>query len=104
MEENGADIELVELLISWRVINEGVARGCGIKYHPCPPCILQYPIGRTRNRIFNLCGLSGCGEIGIACCTQAFEEEHVGYKAMHISTECIMLPNKCNTYMYSSSL
>ena len=24
---------------------------------------------RTRNRIFNLCGLSGCGEIGIACCT-----------------------------------
>ena len=38
----------MELSISWIVINEGVARGCGIKYqnHLCPLCTLRYPIGR----------------------------------------------------------
>ena len=44
LEENGADIELFIGGFSWLVINGG----CGIKYqnHPCPLCILQYPIGR----------------------------------------------------------
>ena len=43
MEDSLLGRKCMELI----VINEGVARGCGIKYqnHPCPLCTLQYPIG-----------------------------------------------------------
>ena len=50
MEENGADIELVEL---WIVINEGVVSNIKSSVS-----LVYFAVSyRTRNRIFNLCGL-----------------------------------------------
>ena len=61
----------MELLISRIVINEGVARGCGIKYqnHPCPLCTLLYPIGRETEYLICVALVKNSSCLAIRCST-----------------------------------